>query len=105
MTKTTADPRQTLAQGFAQGKISLEDFTAGIAVLDGVPDQASSTGQSNRAAVRVELSDDYQYGHISILKLTPSGSVKRRFNLWASDAEAVAQGILDAMDQLPDEVS
>lgn len=94
MSNTKTDPRQTLAEGFAAGKISLDEFTAGLAALGGssAPEQdgprTAQTDRSRRAEIRVEPSDDYKYGHVSLLKVTPKGTVRSRFNLWVDDQEA-----------------
>ncbi len=98
--------RQTLAGGLAAGTLTIEDYTAGMAVAEGSStSKASSTKKErNQAKVTVETSDNYAYGHIVVRKLTPTGKVQRSFYLWRSDAMQVAQGILDADDALPDDV-
>jgi hypothetical protein len=102
----TQQIRQTLANGLAAGTLSIEDYTAGMAVATGTSSSTSSTApeQRNQATVVVEPSDNYKYGHVLIQKLTSTGKVQRKLYLWRSDALQVAQGILDAADALPDDV-
>lgn len=107
MTKAeTQQIRQTLAGGLAAGTLTIEDYTAGMAVADGGNgSKASSTEQRNQAKVVVETSDNYKFGHVVIRKLTSTGKVQRSFYLWRSDAMQVAQGILDADDALPKDLA
>ena len=107
MTKAeTQQIRQTLANGLAAGTLTIEDYSAGMAVAEGNGSTASSTVETrNQAKVVVETSDNYKFGHVVIRKLTSTGKVQRSFYLWRSDAMQVAQGILDADDALPDDVA
>lgn len=96
---------QTLANGLAAGTLSLEDYSAGLAVYR----QESSTSPTqakkrNQAKVQVEPSDNYKFGHVVIRKLTKTGKVQRSMYLWRDDALPVAEGIMTALDALPDDV-
>lgn len=97
---------QTLANGLAAGTLSLEDYSAGLAVYrqessGNSPTQAS---KRNQAKVVVEPSDNYKFGHVAIRKLTPTGKVQKSMYLWREDALPVAEGIMTALDALPDDV-
>jgi hypothetical protein len=104
VSNTKTDPRQTLAEGFAAGKITLDEFTAGLAALAtgaapaATGPRTAQTDPSRRAQIRVEPSDDYKFGHVSLLKVTPSGTVRSRFNLWVDDQEAFESLISEILE-------
>lgn len=104
----SASAAQALIVAYTEGKISLVDFQQGLAALP-TAESADETAaaqeetaknaasdKSRRAPVRVEPSDNPDWGDVVIRK-QKSPNFERSFYLWAADVEEVANGLLEQL--------
>ncbi len=110
---------ETANQQFADGKISVSEYQELLSTISqmGTPaeqpvakTEAAPTALSDpsrRAQVEVQVSDDFSFGHLVLVKERVGRNGKpytRRFGIWAEQVTDLIVALSEAFEELPEEV-
>lgn len=110
---------ETANQQFADGKISVSEYQELLSTISqmGTPAEqpvaktkaapTALSDPSRRAQVEVQVSDDFSFGHLVLVKEREGRNGKtysRRFGIWAEQVTDLIVALSEAFEELPETV-